>query len=165
MALVLMNNLYVLMFTNMRLCFHHQNYCCLIKMWLSFDLFCFSLGFGAKLPPGGKLSHLFPLNGNPQYPFCDGVEEILKQYRVRLKNVIIIATVLTLFIKYSTFLFFSSFWEPSTGWIVRPYKLRARHQYHGYNCKAISKWTPLFCIVDNNRWSDFRHETYKTRHY
>lgn len=47
----------------------------------------FVLGFGAKVPPSGKLSHLFPLNGNPSYPFCDGVEEILKQYRIRLKNV------------------------------------------------------------------------------
>ncbi|XP_031627955.1 copine-9-like [Contarinia nasturtii] len=46
-----------------------------------------AFGFGAKLPPNGKLSHLFPLNGTPSYPFCDGVAEILKQYRIRLKNV------------------------------------------------------------------------------
>lgn len=45
------------------------------------------LGFGAKIPPNGKVSHLFPLNGNPSHPFCAGVEDILKQYRIRLKNV------------------------------------------------------------------------------
>lgn len=51
----------------------------------------FHKGFGAKVPHDGgtskKLSHLFPLNGNPSFPFCDGVEEILKNYRARLKVV------------------------------------------------------------------------------
>lgn len=34
-----------------------------------------AFGFGAKIPPNGKVSHLFPLNGNPSHPFCAGVED------------------------------------------------------------------------------------------
>lgn len=51
------------------------------------SLLLLKIGFGAKLPPNGKVSHLFPLNGNPSHPFCAGVDDILKQYRIRLKNV------------------------------------------------------------------------------
>ncbi|XP_033106562.1 copine-8-like isoform X2 [Anneissia japonica] len=38
-------------------------------------------GFGAKLPPDGRISHDFPVNFNYQNPFCGGVEGILGAYR------------------------------------------------------------------------------------
>lgn len=38
-------------------------------------------GFGAKLPPNGEISHQFPLNRNPSYPYCAGIQEILTHYR------------------------------------------------------------------------------------
>lgn len=47
----------------------------------------FFLGFGAKLPPSGQISHQFPLNGNTSHPYCAGVEEILTHYRNCLKSV------------------------------------------------------------------------------
>lgn len=43
------------------------------------------IGFGAKLP-NGVVSHHFPLNGCPDHPYCDGVEEILKHYQNCLKT-------------------------------------------------------------------------------
>lgn len=49
--------------------------------------FLYISGFGAKIPPNGEVSHLFPLNGNPSYPFCRGIDEILKYYRESLTTV------------------------------------------------------------------------------
>jgi len=42
---------------------------------------CF--GFGAKLP-NGQISHCFPLNGNPQYPECRGVDGIMQAYQTSI---------------------------------------------------------------------------------
>ncbi|TVK90502.1 Copine-9 [Bagarius yarrelli] len=44
-------------------------------------------GFGAKLPPDGKISHAFPLNGNDENPNCVGIEEVLEAYFQSLRKV------------------------------------------------------------------------------
>ncbi|XP_060775468.1 copine-9-like [Neoarius graeffei] len=44
-------------------------------------------GFGAKLPPDGKISHAFPLNGNNEDPNCVGIEEVLEAYFQSLRKV------------------------------------------------------------------------------
>ncbi|KAG7326487.1 hypothetical protein KOW79_009888 [Hemibagrus wyckioides] len=44
-------------------------------------------GFGAKLPPDGKISHAFPLNGNSENPNCVGIEEVLESYFQSLRKV------------------------------------------------------------------------------
>ncbi|XP_061644522.1 copine Va isoform X1 [Phyllopteryx taeniolatus] len=46
-----------------------------------------ALGFGAKLPPDGRVSHEFPLNGNLENPYCNGMEGILDAYHQSLKTV------------------------------------------------------------------------------
>uniref|UniRef100_A0A672QBE4 Copine-8-like n=1 Tax=Sinocyclocheilus grahami TaxID=75366 RepID=A0A672QBE4_SINGR len=46
-----------------------------------------ALGFGAKLPPDGRVSHEFPLNGNPENPYCSGIEGVLEAYYQSLKSV------------------------------------------------------------------------------
>ena len=38
------------------------------------------LGFGARVPPNGQVSHEFFLNGHPSDPFCHGVDGILAAY-------------------------------------------------------------------------------------
>lgn len=45
------------------------------------------VGFGAKIPPNGEISHQFPLNGNPQHPHCSSIEEILTHYENCVKTV------------------------------------------------------------------------------
>lgn len=47
----------------------------------------FFVGFGARLPPSGQVSHQFPLNGNKSHPYCSNVPEILKHYRNTLQQV------------------------------------------------------------------------------
>jgi len=44
-------------------------------------------GFGAKIPPTGQVSHQFPLNRNPAYPYCKGISELLSAYRQTLHSV------------------------------------------------------------------------------
>ncbi|KAM9705303.1 copine-8-like [Menidia menidia] len=46
-----------------------------------------ALGFGAKLPPDGRISHEFALNGNPQNPYCSGIEGVMEAYYQSLKAV------------------------------------------------------------------------------
>ncbi|XP_071205282.1 copine-5-like isoform X2 [Salvelinus alpinus] len=46
-----------------------------------------ALGFGAKLPPDGQVSHEFPLNGNIENPYCNGMGGILEAYHQSLKTV------------------------------------------------------------------------------
>uniref|UniRef100_A0A673XG72 Copine Vb n=1 Tax=Salmo trutta TaxID=8032 RepID=A0A673XG72_SALTR len=46
-----------------------------------------ALGFGAKLPPDGQVSHEFPLNGNIENPYCNGIDGILEAYHESLKTV------------------------------------------------------------------------------
>lgn len=45
------------------------------------------IGFGAKIPPNGEVSHHFPLNGNQKHPYCASIDEILQHYRETLKRV------------------------------------------------------------------------------
>uniref|UniRef100_A0A674NBS0 Copine family member 9 n=1 Tax=Takifugu rubripes TaxID=31033 RepID=A0A674NBS0_TAKRU len=44
-------------------------------------------GFGAKLPPDGKISHAFPLNSNPENPNCMGIDGVLEAYFQSLRMV------------------------------------------------------------------------------
>uniref|UniRef100_A0A8C4TH96 Copine family member 9 n=1 Tax=Erpetoichthys calabaricus TaxID=27687 RepID=A0A8C4TH96_ERPCA len=44
-------------------------------------------GFGAKLPPDGKISHEFALNGDPENPNCVGIEGVLESYFQSLRTV------------------------------------------------------------------------------
>ncbi|XP_038132636.1 copine-9-like isoform X2 [Cyprinodon tularosa] len=44
-------------------------------------------GFGAKLPPDGKISHAFPLNSNTGNPNCVGIEGVLEAYFHTLRTV------------------------------------------------------------------------------
>ncbi|XP_064199065.1 copine-8 isoform X1 [Anguilla rostrata] len=46
-----------------------------------------ALGFGAKLPPDGRVSHEFALNGNPQNPYCPGIDGVMEAYYQSLKSV------------------------------------------------------------------------------
>ncbi|XP_032076754.1 copine-8 isoform X2 [Thamnophis elegans] len=46
-----------------------------------------ALGFGAKLPPDGRISHEFALNGNPQNPYCNGIDGVMEAYYLSLKSV------------------------------------------------------------------------------
>ncbi|XP_043302481.1 copine-8 [Cervus elaphus] len=46
-----------------------------------------ALGFGAKLPPDGRISHEFALNGNPQNPYCAGIDGVMEAYYRSLKSV------------------------------------------------------------------------------
>jgi hypothetical protein len=61
----------------------------IIKPYDTQGLFA-GFGFGAKLiGPNRPPSHLFPLNGNDQHPYVASIEELLKAYRSKLKNVIL----------------------------------------------------------------------------
>uniref|UniRef100_UPI0037E8455D copine-9-like isoform X4 n=1 Tax=Semicossyphus pulcher TaxID=241346 RepID=UPI0037E8455D len=44
-------------------------------------------GFGAKLPPDGKISHAFALNGGEENPNCVGIEGVLEAYFQSLRTV------------------------------------------------------------------------------
>ncbi|NXD69064.1 CPNE9 protein, partial [Eolophus roseicapillus] len=44
-------------------------------------------GFGAKIPPDGKISHQFPLNNNMDNPSCAGIEGVLESYLQSLRTV------------------------------------------------------------------------------
>ena len=46
-----------------------------------------ALGFGAKVPPTGQVSHEFFLNLRPDSPYCAGVEGILQAYLTSLQTV------------------------------------------------------------------------------
>ena len=39
------------------------------------------LGFGARIPPDGRVSHEFYVNGHPTNPYCEKVEGVLAAYR------------------------------------------------------------------------------------
>uniref|UniRef100_A0A2S2QTI9 Copine-8 n=2 Tax=Sipha flava TaxID=143950 RepID=A0A2S2QTI9_9HEMI len=45
------------------------------------------LGFGAKIPPSGQVSHEFFVNMNPQNPHCFGVRGVLDAYRCCINQV------------------------------------------------------------------------------
>ncbi|XP_072169209.1 copine-3-like [Diadema setosum] len=46
-----------------------------------------ALGFGAKIPPNGTVSHEFPLNFQPNNPFCAGVSGVVAAYQACLRQV------------------------------------------------------------------------------
>uniref|UniRef100_UPI00398E630C copine-3-like n=1 Tax=Pristiophorus japonicus TaxID=55135 RepID=UPI00398E630C len=46
-----------------------------------------AFGFGAQIPPTWQVSHEFPLNFNPENPFCGGVQGIADAYRNCLPQV------------------------------------------------------------------------------
>ncbi|XP_030328859.1 copine-5-like isoform X2 [Strigops habroptila] len=46
-----------------------------------------ALGFGAKIPPDGRVSHEFPLNGDAENPACSGIEGVLEAYHRSLRSV------------------------------------------------------------------------------
>ncbi|XP_052284363.1 copine-8-like isoform X2 [Dreissena polymorpha] len=46
-----------------------------------------ALGFGARLPPNGIVSHEFALNGNPQNPYCQGIEGVVEAYTKAITSV------------------------------------------------------------------------------
>ncbi|XP_072100751.1 copine-1 isoform X1 [Mobula birostris] len=46
-----------------------------------------AFGFGAQIPPNWQVSHEFPLNFNPNNPYCQGVQGIIDAYRNALVNV------------------------------------------------------------------------------
>lgn len=39
-----------------------------------------ALGFGAKLPPDGRISHQIFLNGDSTNPYCNGIDGVLNAY-------------------------------------------------------------------------------------
>ena len=47
-----------------------------------------SFGFGSIVPPAKVVSHHFPLNGNPNHPYCNGVSDLLACYKNILNQVI-----------------------------------------------------------------------------
>ncbi|KAM7370134.1 hypothetical protein PAMP_011414 [Pampus punctatissimus] len=38
-------------------------------------------GFGAQVPPSWHVSHEFPVNFNPENPFCEGIEGVVQAYQ------------------------------------------------------------------------------------
>ncbi|GAB1598493.1 copine-8-like isoform X3 [Argonauta hians] len=46
-----------------------------------------ALGFGARLPPNGYVSHEFPLNGTIDNPYCKGIEGVIEAYHRTLHSV------------------------------------------------------------------------------
>jgi len=46
-----------------------------------------SLGFGARIPPDGRVSHQFFLNLSPSNPYCQGIEGIIAAYHLALNSV------------------------------------------------------------------------------
>uniref|UniRef100_A0A8C3RBQ7 Copine 5 n=1 Tax=Cyanoderma ruficeps TaxID=181631 RepID=A0A8C3RBQ7_9PASS len=46
-----------------------------------------ALGFGAKVPPDGHVSHEFPLNGDASNPACRGIAGVLEAYQCSLRRV------------------------------------------------------------------------------
>lgn len=44
-------------------------------------------GFGAKIPPDGKISHEFPLSGDMENPNCVGIQGVLEAYFKSLRTV------------------------------------------------------------------------------
>ncbi|KAK7598196.1 hypothetical protein V9T40_006431 [Parthenolecanium corni] len=45
------------------------------------------LGFGARIPPNGQVSHEFFVNMNPANPYCNGVVGVLEAYRNCIRQV------------------------------------------------------------------------------
>ncbi|XP_029637877.1 copine-8 isoform X4 [Octopus sinensis] len=46
-----------------------------------------ALGFGARLPPTGIVSHEFPLSGTIENPYCEGIQGVIDAYHHTLHSV------------------------------------------------------------------------------
>merc|ERR1712004_763363 len=46
-----------------------------------------ALGFGARLPPDGRVSHQFFLNFSPSNPYCEGIDGVITAYHHALNSV------------------------------------------------------------------------------
>jgi hypothetical protein len=46
-----------------------------------------ALGFGARLPPDGRVSHEFFLNLSPSSPYCEGIDGVMAAYHHALNSV------------------------------------------------------------------------------
>ena len=46
-----------------------------------------ALGFGARLPPDGRVSHEFFLNLSPSSPYCEGIDGVITAYHHALNSV------------------------------------------------------------------------------
>ena len=46
-----------------------------------------ALGFGARLPPDGRVSHEFFLNLSPSNPYCEGIDGVISAYHNALNSV------------------------------------------------------------------------------
>ena len=45
------------------------------------------LGFGARIPPDGRVSHEFYVNGHPTNPYCEKISGVLLAYRSCIRSV------------------------------------------------------------------------------
>merc|ERR1712150_334129 len=45
------------------------------------------IGFDARLPPDGRVSHEFYVNGHPSNPYCEGISGVLSAYRSCIGNI------------------------------------------------------------------------------
>ena len=45
------------------------------------------LGFGARIPPDGRVSHEFYVNGHPNNPYCERISGVLAAYRSCIRSV------------------------------------------------------------------------------
>ena len=45
------------------------------------------LGFGARIPPDGRLSHEFYVNGHPSNPYCHGISGVLSAYKSCIRSI------------------------------------------------------------------------------
>ncbi|CAB4064869.1 Copine-7,Copine-3,Copine-9,Copine-5,Copine-6,Copine-2,Copine-4,Copine-8,Copine-1 [Lepeophtheirus salmonis] len=45
------------------------------------------LGFGARLPPDGRVSHLFFVNGDGNNPYCHGIEGVVASYKSCIRRI------------------------------------------------------------------------------
>jgi len=46
-----------------------------------------TLGFGARLPPDGRVSHEFYVNGHPSNPYCERISGVLSAYKSCLSRI------------------------------------------------------------------------------
>merc|ERR1719151_213702 len=46
-----------------------------------------ALGFGARIPPDGRVSHEFFLNLSPSSPYCEGIDGVITAYHHALNSV------------------------------------------------------------------------------
>ncbi|KAJ1524849.1 hypothetical protein ONE63_009717 [Megalurothrips usitatus] len=45
------------------------------------------LGFGARIPPHGQVSHEFFVNMHPSYPYCEGVSGVIEAYKKCIRQI------------------------------------------------------------------------------